>query len=83
MLLDNYLGVNGGDGQLETQRTNLADANKSLEQQIEDIERRLEQRRELLEASFIAMEQAQSKLQQMQTHLNNAFPPAGSSSGQS
>jgi flagellar hook-associated protein 2 len=73
-LLDGYLGINGGDGLLESQRGALTSNSTSLDQQIADIERRLVQRRSLLESGFIAMETAQSKLKQMQTMLSNAFP---------
>lgn len=79
-LLNNYLGVNGGNGLVAAQKTNLTKANTSLAQQVLDIDRRLVERRALLEASFIAMETAQSKLQQMQTQLTNAFPSNSSSS---
>jgi flagellar hook-associated protein 2 len=78
-LLDGYLGVNGGTGQLEAQRTRLNDQNSDLDQQIADIERRLVQRREILESSFIAMETAQSKLNQMQDQLARAFPATSNS----
>lgn len=73
-VLKSYLGENGAPGLLENQRTNLTKSNTSIDQQIADIERRLEQRRSLLESGFIAMERAQSQLQQMQTQLTNAFP---------
>lgn len=79
-LLDGYLGVNGGNGLLANQRELLTKTNKSLDQQISDIERRLVQRRTLLESGFIAMERAQSELKLMQDQLSNAFPSASASS---
>ena len=73
-LTDKYLGVNGGSGQLASQRTTITNSNASLDRQIADIDRRLVQRRSSLEASFIAMESAQSKIKNMQSQLTNAFP---------
>jgi flagellar hook-associated protein 2 len=73
-LLDSYIGNFGGAGLLGGQKTSLTTGNTSLTQQIADIDRRLEQRRALLEASFIAMETAQSTIKNMQTQLTNAFP---------
>lgn len=78
-LLDAYLGVNGGDGLLATQRELLTNTNKSLDQQVSDIERRLVQRRTILESGFIAMERAQSELKLMQDQLSAAFPSVSSS----
>ncbi len=80
-MLTGYLGDDyGTTGQLEAQRTLLTNSNTKIDQQIADIERRLVQRRALLESGFIAMETAQSKMNQMQTQLTNAFPTGGSSS---
>lgn len=79
-LFTSYVGPFGGAGLLGGQRTRLAGSNTSLTQQIADLDRRLEQRRAQLEAGFIAMERAQSMLQQMQTQLSNAFPTASSKS---
>ncbi|WP_221029984.1 flagellar filament capping protein FliD [Actomonas aquatica] len=70
-LLDNYVGDDGNGGYLEDQQTALTDANKSIDQQIEDAERRLEQRRAVLEAGFIAMEQAQQQLQTMAQQISS------------
>lgn len=55
------------------QQTRLTQTNSSLDRQIGDLERRLAQQRELLTASFIKMEEAQSRIQQQGTALTNAF----------
>lgn len=73
-LFASYIGSDGNGGLLDTQKDSLTAANTSIDQQIADIDRRLEARRAQMEAAFIAMEQAQSKLQQMATQLSNAFP---------
>jgi flagellar hook-associated protein 2 len=73
-LFTSYLGNLGSGGLLGTQKTNITNSNTSLTKQIADIDRRLVQRRAQLEASFIAMETAQSTIKQMQTQLTNAFP---------
>lgn len=46
----------------ETQQQRLTRANAGLDRQIADLERRLEQQRALMEAAFIRMEEAQSRL---------------------
>lgn len=79
-LFTSYLGNLGSGGLLGTQKTNITNNNTSLTKQIADIDRRLVQRRAQLEAGFIAMEQAQSLLKQMQTQLTNAFPSKSTSS---
>ena len=78
-LFTSYVGAFGGSGLLGGQRTGLTASNTSLTKQIADLDRRLEQRRAQLEAGFIAMEQAQSTIQQMQSQLTNAFPSGSSS----
>ena len=40
---------------------------------IADLQRRLDQQRELMTSSFLAMESAQAKIQQQGTALTNAF----------
>lgn len=69
--LDTYLG------QLETKNDDQQEAlnkqNTSLGDQIATIDRRLAQRRELLESAFIRMEEAQQKLKQQQTSLDAIF----------
>lgn len=79
-LFTSYLGNLGSGGLLGTQKTNITNTNTSLTQQIADIDRRLVQRRAQLEAGFIAMEQAQSLIKQMQSQLTSAFPSKSSSS---
>ncbi|MEN9841527.1 MAG: hypothetical protein RL376_1327, partial [Verrucomicrobiota bacterium] len=76
-LFDSYVGSFGGAGLLGGQKTSLTNTNTALTNQIAEIDRRLVQRRSQLEAGFIAMEKAQSLIQQMQTQLTNSF---GSSS---
>ena len=60
-------------GSLATQQTALNNGNTSIDAQIINIQRRLDQQRELLTSSFIAMEIAQSKLQQQSSALTNSF----------
>ena len=52
----------GDDGSLELQQNTLTGRNSRIDDQIKEIERRLESQRAALEASFIAMETAQSNL---------------------
>lgn len=78
-LFSSYAGPLGTSGLLGGQRSALTKENASLSKQISDLDRRLEQRRAQLEAGFIAMEKAQSLIQQMQSQLNNAFPNTSSS----
>jgi len=51
----------------------LTKTNSDIDRQIADLERRMTQQRELLTNSFIAMETAQSRIQQQSTALTNAF----------
>jgi flagellar hook-associated protein 2 len=51
----------------------LTKTNTDLDRQIADLQRRLDQQRELLTNSFLAMETAQAKIQQQSTTLTNAF----------
>lgn len=62
----------------DTIQENYTKTNDSLDRQIEDLERRLTQQRELLTNSFVAMETAQSKIQQQGTAIANAFGTASS-----
>ncbi len=57
----------------------LTKTNSSIDQQISDLQRRLDQQRELLTNSFIAMESAQSRIKQQSAAITNAF--GSSSSG--
>jgi flagellar hook-associated protein 2 len=61
----------------------LTKTNSSLDTQIADLQRRLDQQRELLTSSFLAMESAQARIQQQSTALTNAFASSSSSSGSS
>lgn len=79
-LFTSYVGAFGGGGLLGGQKSTVTRANESLTKQIADLDRRLTQRRSQLESGFIAMEQAQSLIQQMQSTLTNAFPTTSSSS---
>lgn len=71
--LDAYIGTDGTAGQLSTKLETYAKANTNLDNQIANLDRYLAQRRSQLEAGFMAMESAQSKMTQMQTQLTNAF----------
>jgi flagellar hook-associated protein 2 len=51
----------------------LTATNKGIDQQIADMQRRLDQQRALLTSSFIAMESAQSRIQQQSSAITNAF----------
>lgn len=72
-LLENL--IDSGDGAQDR----LGDTNKDLDRQIADLERRLEQQREVLTSSFIAMETAQSQIQQQSAALARAFGSSSSS----
>ena len=60
-------------GYIDTRQTKISANNKSIDDQIAAIERQLEQQRELLTSSFIAMETAQSSYNNMQTQLTKSF----------
>ncbi|MEM9159481.1 MAG: flagellar filament capping protein FliD [Verrucomicrobiota bacterium] len=57
------------DGILDIQQENLSERNKRIDAQIEEMERRVEFQRSALEAGFIAMETAQSNIQNQQSAL--------------
>jgi flagellar hook-associated protein 2 len=57
----------------EDQQERITKNNSDIDRQISDLERRLEQQRELLTSSFIKMEEAQARIQQQGTALTNAF----------
>lgn len=57
----------------------LTKSNTALDKQIADFQRRLDQQRELLTNSFIAMESAQSSIQTQSKALTNAFSTSSSS----
>lgn len=71
--LDVYIGAYGTAGQLSNKLETYTKANAALDNQIANLDRYLAQRRTQLEAGFMAMETAQSKMTQMQTQLTNAF----------
>lgn len=75
VILETYVGDDGTGGYIEDATTANTTANSDIDQQIEAIERRLEQRRAVLEAAFIAMEEAQSNIQLMQSQIS-AIPAA-------
>lgn len=61
--MEKFIGDFSKDsGVLDTQKDTLTGRNSSIDAQIKEMERRLVFKREALEASFIAMESAQSKL---------------------
>jgi len=60
-------------GAFKVQLDNITKQNKSLDKQIEDVERRLTSQRATLENSFIAMEKAQSGFQQQSSYLAKTF----------
>ncbi|WP_069962273.1 flagellar filament capping protein FliD [Lacunisphaera limnophila] len=66
--------IDSGDGVQER----LAATNSTLDRQIADLERRLVQQRELLTSGFIAMESAQSQIQQQSSAIANAFGTSSS-----
>lgn len=57
----------------EDAQANLTSTNSSLDKQIADLERRLVQQREILTSGFIAMESAQSRIQQQSAAITRAF----------
>jgi flagellar hook-associated protein 2 len=71
--LETYVGNDGNTGRLKVSLENYVKANAALDSQINALDRYLQQRRSQLEAGFIAMESAQSKMSQIQGMLNNAF----------
>ncbi len=80
-LLDSFNGGTlGTGGILAKQKTSLTTSNTSLTNQIADIDRRLVQRRSVLEAGFIAMERAQSLIKSMQSQISGITPASAYSS---
>ena len=73
-LLSGYVSDSGtATGGFKAQLDSITSQNKSLDKQIEDVERRLASQRSLLESSFIAMERAQSNFQQQSSYLAKTF----------
>jgi len=74
-LLDSYNGGTlGTGGILGKQKTSLTSSSTSLTTQIAEIDRRLVQRRSVLEAGFIAMERAQSLIKSSQSQIASITP---------
>lgn len=72
--LDNIIEkMIGDDGSLVTHQNNITSRVKALDQQIADMERRLTQERDRLTASFVAMESAQSNINQQLQYLTKQF----------
>lgn len=68
--------IGGNDfqkGYIATRQEKLTSENKSLDDQIAAVQRQLDQQRELLTSSFIAMETAQSSYNNIQTQLTKTF----------
>ncbi|MBA4137976.1 MAG: flagellar hook protein [Opitutus sp.] len=57
----------------DDQQERITKNNSDIDRQIGDLERRLEQQRELLTSGFIKMEEAQARIQQQGNALTNAF----------
>lgn len=73
-ILSGYVSDSGAAaGGFKAQLDSITSQNKSLDKQIEDVERRLASQRSLLESSFIAMERAQSNFQQQSSYLTKTF----------
>ncbi len=64
--LENFLK---SDGVMDTIQSSYTERNSDIDEQIKEMERRLEFKRATLESSFIAMETAQSKTQNQATAL--------------
>lgn len=72
--LDGFITqITGSTGTLTTQTNSLAKQATDIDEQIAAMDRRLTQQRQLLESSFIRMEEAQSNIQNQLASLNNAF----------
>lgn len=71
--LDNFLS---SDGVMDTITTTFTERNKDIDDQIETMERRLEAQREALTSSFVAMEEAQSKIQNQSSALASLQLPS-------
>jgi flagellar hook-associated protein 2 len=80
--MTNLLGASGtgSGGLLGAQKDTLTKGNTSIDTQIANLERQLASERSRLETSFLAMEQAQATIQQMQSQLSQAFGSGSSTS---
>ncbi|MGC4072502.1 MAG: flagellar filament capping protein FliD [Nibricoccus sp.] len=70
----------GTGGLLGSQKDTLTKGNTSIDTQIANIERQLASERSRMEAGFLAMENAQATIKNMQSQLNSAFGTSSSSS---
>lgn len=72
--MDTLIGrITATDGTLDIQMKTIEKENSSLDDQIAALERRIEQQREILTASFIRMEEAQSAINSQLQALNNVI----------
>ena len=73
-LLDKLVSDSGAaKGSLKTNLDTMTKQNKSLDEQIATIDRQLEAQRATMEASYIAMEKAQSMYQQQGSYISRTF----------
>jgi flagellar hook-associated protein 2 len=81
-VLDSYLGktLDERSGGLATQVSSLNKQNTSIDEQIEALNRRIENQRVILTDAFIAMQNAQSKANTQQTALDNMLKQMNKSS---
>ncbi len=70
----------GTDGWLATQTQTINNQNESIDDQIAQIERRIESEKSRLTASFTAMEEANARIKTMQQQLSSAFSTSSSTS---
>ena len=69
-----YLDSQAGDnGSLVTKQDNLTKESSSIDTQISDMERHITATRDQLTASFVAMEQAQARINQQLQYLTKNF----------
>lgn len=71
--VDLIAGTDLQKGLIDARQTKISAQNKSLDDQIAAIERQLAQQREMLTASFVAMEGAQQTYTSIQTQLTKSF----------
>jgi flagellar hook-associated protein 2 len=82
--LSDYLDKTIGDtGTMVTKQDNLTKASTSIDTQIADLERIVQANSDRLTESFIAMEEAQAKINQQLTFLQQRFGTSSSSSSSS
>jgi flagellar hook-associated protein 2 len=78
--VDLIAGTDLTKGYIDDRQTKISASNKSIDDQIANIQRQLDQQRERLTASFVAMESAQSSYNSIQTQLTKSFSSSSSSS---